>query len=99
MSTLKKHLVIGKRNQITLPKAFLPGHAHFVAAEKLPNGNIVLVPETTIPSSQAYFWTKRWQAGERQVDREIEEGKLSGPMTAEELIEEMRQLRKKKRTR
>ena len=44
-----------------------------------------------IDKDQAYFWTKKWQKGERESERDIREGRTYGPFaTAEELIESLR---------
>jgi hypothetical protein len=29
-------------------------------------------PKITIDRSQAYFWTERWQQGERQADQDLQ---------------------------
>lgn len=38
------------------------------------DGGILLRPMTLVDASQAWFWTKEWQAGERQAEAEIETG-------------------------
>jgi len=35
------------------------------------DGAIRLVPKVIIDRSQAYFWTKRWQDGERETDEDL----------------------------
>ena len=32
-----------------------------------------------IDKNQAWFWTKEWQEGEREADKELKEGKMSRP--------------------
>jgi hypothetical protein len=36
-----------------------------------------------------WFWTEEWQAGEREADREIAAGDVSGPMSGEEFLAEL----------
>lgn len=44
-----------------------------------------------IPKSQRWFWTKEWQKKEREVDKEIKQGKLVGPFdNAKDLIQSLR---------
>lgn len=38
------------------------------------DGRVVLTPATLIPRDQAWYWTEQWQAGEREVDRELAAG-------------------------
>lgn len=39
-----------------------------------PDGIIELRPMVAIPADQAWFWTERWQAMEREVDEQIARG-------------------------
>jgi antitoxin MazE len=41
------------------------------------DGSIELVPVVTIPADQAWFWTERWQAMEREVDADIAAGRTT----------------------
>lgn len=47
----------------------IPG-GEYEGLERPPSG----VP-LYVPRSQAYYWTKEWQAGEREAQREIDEGR------------------------
>ena len=40
-------------------------------AVSVRDGAIVLEPKTVIDSSQAWFWTDEWQAGERAASEDI----------------------------
>jgi len=41
--------------------------------------------------SQAYFWTKEWQEGEKKADEDIKAGQVKTFNTAEELFKDIDQ--------
>jgi bifunctional DNA-binding transcriptional regulator/antitoxin component of YhaV-PrlF toxin-antitoxin module len=41
------------------------------------DGSIELVPVVSIPADQAWFWTDRWQAMEREADADITAGRTT----------------------
>ncbi len=43
------------------------------------NGRIIIRPMIEIPREQTWYWTRGWQAKERQADEDIAAGRLSGP--------------------
>ena len=49
----------------------------------------VLAPKRLIDKSQAYFWTKKWQAGEKEANKDIEAGRVKVFDTADELFKEL----------
>jgi len=51
----------------------------------------VLIPKKLVDKSQAYFWTKRWQKGEREADEDIEAGRVRTFDSVDELIEDLDQ--------
>ena len=71
-----KTIMLGKRNQVTLPQELIPEGTELFHAERLGNGNLLLIPQASIPASQIYFWSRRWQEGERQASQDIQAGKL-----------------------
>lgn len=56
---------------------------------KVENGRIIIEPVITIPKSQAWYWTPKWQEMERQADIEISEGKYKSFDSMEELIKDL----------
>ena len=51
----------------------------------------VLMPKKLVDKSQAYFWTKRWQQGERKADEDTEAGRVKTFDSVEELIRDLDQ--------
>ncbi len=41
------------------------------------DGRIELVPVVAVPADQAWFWTDRWQAMEREADADIAAGRTT----------------------
>ncbi len=77
MSTLAK---LTSGGQVTLPKEIrekanmAPGD--FVEVEMDKAGHIILTPKKLVDASQAYFWTERWQEGEREAQEDIRSGRV-----------------------
>jgi AbrB family looped-hinge helix DNA binding protein len=84
-------LHIRSNGQITLPTAIRreanlkEGDILEVAVDK--DGSVRLIPKVAIDRSQAYFWTKRWQEGEREADEDIRAGRVKEFKTMEEAVE------------
>lgn len=38
-----------------------------------------------IAEDQKWWWTEEWQAGEREAEADIQAGRVSGPMTVDEM--------------
>jgi AbrB family looped-hinge helix DNA binding protein len=49
----------------------------------------VLMPKKLVDKSQAYFWTRRWQEGEREADEDIKAGRVKTFDSVEELISDL----------
>jgi len=96
MAVPAKQVLLGRRNQITLPKEFIPENIKIFECERREDGTIVLTPHIAIPASQAYFWTSRWQKGEREASRDIEENRLTRFRGAREMFKAISKRRKKK---
>ncbi|MCA9922341.1 MAG: AbrB/MazE/SpoVT family DNA-binding domain-containing protein [Anaerolineales bacterium] len=78
MTTL---LQIRSNGQITLPAA-VRRQANLKEGDTLEltieeDGSLHLSPKIAIDRSQAYFWSKRWQAGEQAAQADIESGQTT----------------------
>ena len=49
------------------------------------------MPKKLIDKSQAYFWTKRWQKGEREAAEDIKAGRVKSFGSVDELIKDLDQ--------
>ena len=45
-------------------------------------GEIVLRPVKLVRPEQEYFYTKEWQKGEAEADKDIAEGRVAGPFSS-----------------
>jgi len=83
---------VTRNGQITLPapvrKSLGIEEGDLVEIEVIDD-RAVLVPQKLIDKSQSYFWTKEWQAAEKQAEKDIQAGRMQTFETVEELIEEL----------
>ena len=86
-------LQIRSNGQITLPTAvrrkanLKEGDLLEIVVEE--DGTVRLVPQVAIERSQAYFWTPRWQAGEREAEEDIKAGRVKKFDSVEDLIADL----------
>jgi len=52
----------------------------------------VLMPKKLVDKNQAYFWTKRWQEGEREADEDIRAGRVRTFNSVEDLVQDLEQV-------
>lgn len=91
--TTSSLLKIKRHFQITLParlrKLLNIEEGDFMEAE-IKDSKIILKPRKLIDADQAWFWSKEWQKGEKQAEKDIQEGNLSPVFkTAKELIKDL----------
>ncbi|OGW17002.1 MAG: AbrB family transcriptional regulator [Nitrospinae bacterium RIFCSPLOWO2_12_FULL_45_22] len=77
------------RSQITLPREIVKkmklqeGDNLDVIAE---DDKIIIKPVLVIDRSQAWFWSKEWQAMEKEADEDIKHGRVQKAKNVKELI-------------
>ena len=73
---------IKEHYQITIPnslrKNFNIAVGDYMELEK-KNGEIILKPVKLVHPEQAYFYSKEWQQGETEADKDIANGDVLGP--------------------
>lgn len=65
-----------KQGRIVLPRSLREKKRTYFACQTEKDGTVHLTPVVgLITSKQAYFWTKRWQRGEKEASRALKKGK------------------------
>ena len=80
---------VRKKAQVTLPLSVrrkLNIEEGDLLDVNVRDGEIVLRPKKLIDKDQAWFWTRRWQEGERQADEDIKAGRVYSFPDAESAI-------------
>lgn len=92
LQSMKMHILsVQSRGTVALP-ADLRRRLHLDRADsqiKLiehEDGRLELVPVVAVPADQAWFWTERWQAMEREADADIAAGRVTVVEGMDELI-------------
>ena len=84
---------VQKNKNITLPMwlihRFHIGTGDFVQMQETREG-VLLKPAKLIDPSQAYFWTKEWQEGEREAEEDIRKGRVKAFKSVKELIKDLK---------
>ena len=86
-------LQVRSNGQITLPTAvrrkanLKEGDLLEVVVEA--DGTVRLVPQIAVERSQAYFWTRRWQDGEREADDDLIEGRYKDFSGMDDLVADL----------
>ena len=86
------------KGQITLPedirRAARLEEGDLLEAEITSEG-ILLRPQKVIDATQAWFWTPKWQEGEREADADLAAGNSEFFESGEALIEALRRRAKR----
>jgi AbrB family looped-hinge helix DNA binding protein len=83
---------VTRHGQITLPASVreqLGIEEGDIVEIEVEEERAVLMPKRLVDKSQAYFWTRRWQKGEREADEDIKAGRVKTFESADELIKEL----------
>ena len=83
---------ITRHGQITLPASVrkkLGVEEGDLVEIEVTGDRAVIVPKKLVDKSQAYFWTKEWQAAEREADEDIKAGRVKSFDSIEELIKDL----------
>ena len=71
-------ITLRERGQVTIP-ADVREEAHVEAGAvfecHVEDGRIIMTPKVLIDADQAWFWTERWQAMEREADHDFSRGR------------------------
>jgi len=83
---------VTRHGQITLPASVrreLGVEEGDLVEIEVVDEKAVLMPKRLVDRSQAYFWTKRWQEGEREADADVKGGRVKVFDSVEELAKDL----------
>ena len=83
---------IREKSQITIPKDLIKKLNLKIGDNidiNIENDKIVIKPVVIIPKAQAWFWSKEWQQGESQAEKDIENGRVERFNSTQELFEDL----------
>ena len=83
---------VTRHGQITLPASVrkrLGIEEGDLVEIEVEDERAVLMPKKLVDKNQAYFWTKRWQEGERDADEDIKAGRIKTFASVSELIKDL----------
>ena len=85
-------LEIRVNSQITIPKNIMK-KLSLKEGDKvefdIKGDSIIIKPVLIINKAQSWFWTKKWQDEEKEVDKDIEAGKVKTFDNVNDLIEDL----------
>lgn len=84
---------VQKNKNITLP-TWLIRRFHLVVGDFLrlqeTKDGVLIKPAKLVDPSQTYFWTKEWQAGEREAEEDIRKGRIKKFKSVKALMDDLR---------
>ncbi|MFA5075534.1 MAG: AbrB/MazE/SpoVT family DNA-binding domain-containing protein [Candidatus Babeliales bacterium] len=85
-------MLVRRNFQVTLPETLrkrLGIDVGDILEAEIKDGKIVLLPKKMIDADQAYFWSKGWQAAEKEAQQDIKTGKVKKFDNVSQLIKEL----------
>lgn len=83
---------VTRHGQVTLPASVrreLGVEEGDMVEIEVVDDKAVLIPKKLVDKSQAYFWTKRWQEGEREADEDIKAGRVKVFESVDKLVKDL----------
>lgn len=83
-------VTVRSNGQITLPAAVRRAvnlAEGDVLTVEVREGALVLRPKVLVDKEQAYFYSRRWQAGEQAAEKDIQQGHMRTFASAKEMVE------------
>lgn len=81
-----------QKSQVTIPKDLVK-KLNLQVGDKLDidikDGKLIITPVVIIPKDQEWYYTREWQTMEREVDKQLKEGRINVAETKEELHKDL----------
>ncbi|NHM28049.1 AbrB/MazE/SpoVT family DNA-binding domain-containing protein [Desulfofundulus sp. TPOSR] len=91
MGQIIGNVIVQKRGVVSLGllKEHMPLNDGDIFQVELEDGKIILRPMKLIPAEQAWFWTKEWQDGEKEAEKDIASGRVKSFGNVDDLLEDL----------
>jgi len=93
MTSMSSRTTLRAKGQVTLPEEIRTA-AHLEEGDlldaEITSEGILLRPRKVIDATQAWFWTKEWQAGEREADADLAAGRVVNVESDEAFVTALR---------
>ncbi len=90
---MKPLVKVQKNKNITLPVSAMRRYGmregDYLTVQETPAG-LLLKPVKVVDAAQAWFWTREWQAGEREAEQDIRSGRVRRFKSVKELAKDLR---------
>jgi antitoxin MazE len=81
-----------QKSQVTIPKKMVDKlnlkRGDLIDISEV-EGKLLLVPVATVPRDQMWFYSPEWQIGEKEVSKQLKEGKVHTSETVEKLFKDL----------
>lgn len=88
-----KIVSLKQKSQVTIPQDIMES-MHLNVGDKMEvyvtDNQIVLKPVLVISKDQNWFFSKEWQDKEKQVERDIQKGRIKKANSTNELLSELK---------
>jgi AbrB family looped-hinge helix DNA binding protein len=87
-----KLLQIQKKNQLTLPsdvRKQLNLKEYDILSIEVKDNKIILTPQKVVDREQEWFWTERWQEGEKKAEEDLKTGRYKEFNNIDDLIKDL----------
>ena len=83
---------LGKNYQVAIPREIIRDlglNQEDYMDIYISESKVIMEPKTMIPKDQAYFYSDQWQAGEKEAEKDIKEGRVTKTKNIDELFEKL----------
>ncbi|MCE5223583.1 AbrB/MazE/SpoVT family DNA-binding domain-containing protein [bacterium] len=88
-----KIVSLKQKSQVTIPQDIMES-MHLNVGDKMEvyvaDNQIVLKPVLVISKDQSWFFSNEWQEKEKQVEKDIQKGRIKKVISSDELVAELK---------
>lgn len=91
MSQVIGNIMIQKRGVVSLGllKDHMPLNDGDIFQVQIEGDKVILIPMKLVPAEQAWFWTKEWQEGEKEANKDKAAGRVKSFENVDDLLADL----------